>query len=233
MSTPIECDINKTASVERLLKVLAEGRDQQWYDTFYEDLKTASFACGQPQTSHGPDGFPYFELHLPKPNEPFESYCISSLADFLLENGLGVAINPSEGRADWVLSYGDILNLKLNGRFYTMPENDPLPEYEVLSEGEKVMIAQPSESYLPSVTRRILRSFLNYLGVSEPKALLLVRHVKGEPVSQLAFNIFPEDVESEEVYNYRLQQLCWFLPRHYIVVGFSKNDDAVRSFADL
>lgn len=231
--TPPPCDINKTSIISELIKTPRESRDEKWLESFYENVKTASFACGNPQTNHGPDGFPYFELHSPQPGTPFDSFCISNLTDYILQNGLGVVINPSENGADWVFSHGDILNLALNGEFFSPITNPPLAESEVLSASEEVMIAQPSESYLPLQTRSILKSFLTYLGVAEPKMMMIIRKREDSVTQELAFNVFPEDSSNNEEFNFKLQQICWFLPRHYIVVGFSKHTDIAANLAAI
>lgn len=231
--TPPPCDVNKTAIISDLLTVPQQSRDEQWFASFYENMKMASFACGNPQTNHGPDGFPYFELHTPQPGTPFDSFCINNIKEYIIENGLGIVLNPGENGADWVFSHGDILNLAISGEFYTPITNPPVPAEEVLEVKEEVMIAQPSESYLPAVTRSILKSFLKYLGVAEPKMMMIIRKREGEAIQELAFNLFPEDCANQEEFNFRLQQLCWFLPRHYIVVGFSKHMDIASSLAEL
>lgn len=84
-----ECDINKTNSIYELLNTLKEKRDKNWKSEFFENIKTASFRCGNPQVFLGPDKFPYFALHLPEANTSFESFCISNLKDdYLLKEGI-------------------------------------------------------------------------------------------------------------------------------------------------
>src|SRR4029078_5915006 len=114
-----ECDILKTQVILDLLSIPADKRDERWNQKFLTDIRTASFACTDPQIVKGPDGFPYFGLTTPEPGKPFTSYCIKNMAeDFLMDNGYGVVINPNENSADWVFSYGDIVNLQLNDVFY-------------------------------------------------------------------------------------------------------------------
>lgn len=61
---------------------------------------------------------------------------------------------PRGEDADWVFSYGDIVNLSLNQEIYSVPDHDPLPEYYATDEEEKVMIFQPSEEYLPGIVKK-------------------------------------------------------------------------------
>ncbi|MBL0316637.1 MAG: hypothetical protein IPP69_12945 [Flavobacteriales bacterium] len=105
---------------------------------FYENVQTASYACGSPQIFNGPDGFPYFVLRTPEANKPFESFCIRNMKDdFLLEIGCGVALNPTDNGVDWVFSYGDILNLHLNKEFFSKTDSVELQNVELLKRKRK------------------------------------------------------------------------------------------------
>ncbi|HMY85594.1 MAG: hypothetical protein KDC31_10765 [Saprospiraceae bacterium] len=235
MPEKIPCDVYQTMKVDQLLETPREVRDSVWRTEFFNAVTTACFKCGEPQMSHGPDGFPYFELHLPEPEESFESYCIHNLMDYLLEIGYGVVLNPKGEDADWVFSYGDIVNLSLNQEIYSVPDHDPLPEYYATDEEEKVMIFQPSEEYLPGIVKKMLHSFLTYLHVKEPSMLAFIRSggTENSGVTQLSFNIFPEDYGSEDEYLIRLKQLSWFLPRHYIITGVSRSNPITQYFEPL
>lgn len=229
-----ECDINKTAIISELLTTPISDRNEAWQKNFLSEVRTASFACGDPQISTGPDGFPYFVLKSPEPMQPFTSFCISNLKDnFVLDHGYGIVINPVGNGADWVFSYGDILNLQLNDEFFTVADHSLLQRSETTAADEEVLVGQPSESYLPLITRDIMRSFMEYIGVNQPQVLLLVQKKGEQAVQQLVFNIFPEDFASDEDLNFRMQQLSWFLPRHYIISSIPKSSSLKDNFADL
>ena len=229
-----ECDITKTQLMIDLFQIPKEQRDDNWKKTFYENVQTASYACGNPQTFTGPDGFPYFILKSPEPNKPFESFCIRNMKDdFLLDKGWGVVINPKENSVDWVFSYGDIVNLHLNKEFFTKTDNVKIQNEETLKKKEEVLIAQPSEAYLPKSTRLALKSFLQSIGIKKPKIMMVCRAIEGQVIQELAFNIFREDFQSIDQLNYRLGQISWFLPRHYIVLSLPKEANFTEGFADL
>lgn len=170
-------DLEKTQLIFGLIDVPRENRGEEWQKSFLENVVHASFRCGDPQVITGPDGFPYFQLLMPRPNEHFQCYVIDRMKDdFLLELGYGVVINPDKGQPDWVLSYRDILNLHLTESFYTTgstlfsgAKND-----ETIIKDEKVLIGQPSEFILPAMTRAILREFLINNGVKSPKSVINV-----------------------------------------------------------
>lgn len=235
-STPhgLECDIEKTQTIAQLLKIPIVQRDDSWYHTFYMNIPDASFACSNPQVLIGPDGFPYFILMIPEPNQPFESFCIRNMTDdFLLQRGWGVAINPAEKSADWVFSYGDIMNLNMNNEFFTEANRVVMKKEEIIKIDENILCAQPSDSYLPAQTRSVLRSFLIKSGLINPQIMMVSRSINGEVTQELVFNVFPEDFPSEERFNFRLQQISWFLPRYYMVLSISKNSELISNMTDL
>lgn len=229
-----ECDISKTQVMVDLFQIHHDKRDDAWHKSFYENVQTASYACGSPQILNGPDGFPYFVLRTPDENKPFESFCIKNMKDdFLLENGFGVVINPKDNGVDWVFSYGDILNLHLNKEFFSKTDNVEIKNEETLKKEDEILIAQPSESYFPKQSREILKKFLQSIGVKRPKLMMICRTIEGEIIHELAFNLFAEDFENIDQLNFRLKQISWFLPRHYIILSIPKNSELTIHFNDL
>ena len=96
--------------------------------------------------------------------------------------------------------------------FIQKKDSVELENVETIKKGEKILMAQPSESYLPTQTRQVLKSFLQSIGVKTPKLMMVCRTVNGQIIQELAFNIFAEDFPSTEHLNYRLQQISWFQP---------------------
>lgn len=224
VAAPYLGDLAKTGALYELISVPEADRGEDWSAAFLANLPAASFRCGNPQIIQGPDGFPYFQLFLPEPGVEFQCYVIDRMKDdFLLERGLGVAINPTNTGPAWVLSYGDVLNFHLHNEFYSTGETPFSKQLsdEVTESEEEVMIGQPSELLLPQLTRNILRDYLTSNGVDSPKVLLMMRRLNSGPgISQdLVFNITPQNFDSEETYRSVMQLLAWFLPRHYSFVG--------------
>jgi hypothetical protein len=221
-------DLEKTRVIYQLVKTPHNDRDAAWQQAFLSAVAQASFKCGNPQLISGPDGFPYFQLFLPEPNKEFKCYVIDHMKnDFLLDSGYGVVINPTAEQPDWVFTYGDIVNLRLNQMFYTSEKTaftKNAQHDEVLKESEEVLIGQPSESLLPIATRQVLKSFLQTQGVSTPKILLMQRKNKStfEITQDLVFNLTPENFDNEEHYRTVMQHLGWFLPRQYAYAGMSE-----------
>ena len=229
-----ECDISKTQIMVELFSVPKMQRDDKWKQSFLEGVQTASFACANPQITIGPDGFPYFTLSTPEPNTSFESFCIRNMKDdFLLERGFGITINPKENSVEWVFSYGDILNLHLNKEFYSTTSNAEIKNEDTIAKGEEILIAQPSETYLPKEARAVIKKHLQANGIKQPKIMMICRKVEGVIVQELAFNIFREDFSSTDQLNHLMLQISWFLPRHYIILSLPKNSNLTKKFDNL
>ncbi len=236
-----ECDINKTHIVVALFKVPKAQRDNQWRQEFYEQVATASFACAAPQTLTGPDGFTYFILRTPEPGEPFESFCIRNMKnDFLLERGWGVVFNPAADKtADWVFTHGEIVNLHLNNHFISVIDNRDTQNIEftknvgIIKKEEKVMIAQPSETFLPKTTRAALSKFLQSKGIKNPKVMMICSQSDGKVIRKLALNISPENYPVVTQLDYLMQQVGWFLPNDYLLVPLSEKSSLAKDFYAL
>ena len=228
-----DCDLEKAYIIEDLFQVPMENRDEFWQEEFLDAVPTASFACREPQVLVGPDGFPYFALYSPTPGEPFESFCIQNLLDdVLLDNGIGVAVNPTNEGVDWVFSYGDLVNLRLRSEFYT-PAPPMLSPNGDENDANPMIIAQPSEDILPKVARQALRNFMQQRGVDKPMVFLLTQTTEQDILESLVFNVFEEDFETTEAFNNVMQYLPWFLPRHYFLSRVPKDPYWITHFANL
>lgn len=211
-----------TAVIDQLLRVPREERDDEWVGSFLTHVATASFVCGDPQVIQGPDNFPYFQLFIPEANKPFQCYVLEHmLDDFLLDNGLGVALEPKAGEVEWVLSYGDLLHYSVH-RTFAIP-NDHLfgrggEGDETISSDEQVLVGAPSELILPLKARAVIREFLKAQGIQEPKVCLMDRSTYGKG-QDLVFNLTPWQFETEAHYRAVMQALGWFLPRYYSYTG--------------
>ena len=240
-SNRTECDINKTYQVVALLKVPRDDRDANWYHAFYDNVANASFAGGTPQLLTGPDGFPYFILRSPQENQPFESFCIQNMKDdFLLEKGWGVVFNPAEDKsADWVFTYGDIMNFHINYRFKSPVAGAAIKSVAFngnvgkTTQEQQVMIGQPSQTYLPGHTRNALKKFLQSKGIRKPAVMLVSSYEEGQTARRLALNIAPENYPDGAQLDHLMQQVGWFLPNDYILMPVSKKSELAKGFNDL
>jgi len=230
---------NTAQLVTGLLQVDKGKRDEPWRLAFHQHVQTASFECGEPHIMTGPGGFSFFVLKTPEQGRSFEAICIHDLKGFLLEKGLGVAINPTDTGAEWLFSYGDIVNLHINNGFIMdtatadIQHIEMTKRVEVIKKGEDIMLAQPSGKYLPAPARTAIKKCLHEKGIKAPKILLLCRKKDGRMIEELAFNIYPADFPSVQQRDEAMQAIAWFLPSHYSVVSFHEAGWMTKYFEPL
>lgn len=215
-------DLEKTITINQLMGTAFSERDEQWRDQFLNHIDGANLKLGEPEVAISKDGFPYIQLQTVSTGESFQAFVIKNQLDTILEQGFGIAINAHLNRPDWIFSYGDLVNLKLNGSFYTDNKvfSDP-KEYLGIDKDEKILVGQPSEEIFPNFLRRQIREFLQYSGIKNPKIMLIARNYTDEErASQdLVFNIIPAQFPSEKDFNTIMNTIQWFLPKHYSFFG--------------
>lgn len=243
-STPC---VEKVQKLATLFTIPSDSRDDLWRSVFYANVTEASLKMNSPNVKKGPDGFSYLHLTVPVSNEPFAAYSIEMLREFLITNAVGVVIESSENSVEWVFSHGDILNLHLNGEYYSQIENvgdrigvvsDENSTTEnnniVIKAGSEILVGAPSESYLPIATRNALRSFMELSGVINPKVTLLARKPNvedgkvGVTNKELCFYCEEENISltaKKDINIIYKEGVPWFLPRHYQILYVDRDDD--------
>lgn len=222
-------EFDVTGRVYRLLDVPQERRDEVWREGFLADLPRALFVF-EPGF-RGPDGFPYRVFRrIPEGATEFAGGSIRRHAPEIMDALEGVAVEPRENGADWVLSFGDLACDRMFGRFspplgWTTSRPDA-PVTETLQEAEEAMIGSPNIEYLPEHVRFGVGHYLRAFGVVRPRALLVMR---GNGDRSLVFNLLPRDVPDEREREAVLQRIFWYLPKGYLVLG---TEDLARS-ADI
>jgi len=229
--TPYQGDMAKTDALYKLFAVPRERRDENWMKLFTANVGDAGFRCGEPQVIQGPDGFSYFILYLPNQYQPFQAFVIRRMKDdFLLEAGYGIVIDPKGQYADWVFSYGDIVNFHINGEFYT---STPTPEQTDEEFLQGVAVSEITEKYLPKLTRAVIRDFLRSQKIMTPRVLLFSKVIEGVNVQRLAFDLYPKDFPTNRHFDFTMNHLAWFLPRHYKIIQLPAANNWQHSFTNL
>ena len=214
-------DLEKTVSLNALVEVPFEQRDQQWVEDFLSNIDQANLKLGNPEVVIASDGFPYIQLQTVITDESFQAFVISKQLATILMQGFGIVINPQNERPDWVFSYGDICNYELNDSFYT--DNSIFSknkEQVVIGQDEKILIGQPSDVILPKYLKNQLREFLTHAGIKAPKAMMIARDFENEETvkQDLVFNFTPQDFDSEKSFQQVATTIGWFLPKHYSIL---------------
>jgi hypothetical protein len=227
----MKCDISKVDKMIQLFKVPNPRRDINWRNDFYNTVIDASFAAGNPQLIIGPDGFPYFSIFTPQPNVPFDSFCICNLLDKLINDGIGIAINPNNINVDWIFSYGDLISYRYLGSFEV--DQTKLPPQEIhIPKGQAIVAGQPSEEYLPKIVRDNLRKFMETrLKIKHPGVFLFYKPGASRP--DLVFSIFSDDYKNELMFRQIIKLISWYLPKHYPIIAIPKKSELANLFEPL
>src|SRR5690606_2988269 len=117
-----------------------------WRDRFLGNIAGANLKLGDPEVILSNDGFPYVQLQTVKNDESAQAYVIEHQLEVLLEQGIGVVVNAHLEQPDWVFSYGDLVNLKQCGSYYTDKSFFSNPkQYNSIGQDEDILVGQPSE----------------------------------------------------------------------------------------
>jgi len=224
-------DLEKTSQLELLFTVPREQRNADWIRAFYEAAAEASLAAREQQTIVGPDGFRYFALYMPPSRQEFDAFCILHLLDVCLSSGMGCVIHPDQSPPQWVFTYGNLWSLRSYSTFdATQPQSESRP---ALGAGRTVLMAAPSDKFLPAFARDVLKRYLQQVGVKTPR-VLLINDAQGTPSQSLAFDFYPEDFTNRDIFDAVMNRLKnWFLPPHYGLVGLPKNSQYETHFVPL
>jgi hypothetical protein len=193
-----------TRIVHALLDVPKPERNQAWSEQFLAHVGNAAFFARDPCIIQGAD-MPHFVLHSTPGALAFPTLVLHHMMDdFLLEQGLGVVINPHGQDSDWAFTFGDLLNFHLHGWFYPAEAGEQAPV--------KPLSAQ---ARLPEPARNALRAFLERLGVAAPRVMFAACDHAGPGSLELVFGFSPQEFKSMDDFRFAMNRIAWFLPRNY------------------
>jgi hypothetical protein len=228
-------DLEQTHALAKLFEVEADQRDDAWQQKFYAAVPEATLMAFDPHVSQGPDMFPYFALAIPDPG-PVTPFCIAHILDDVLNNGYGAVIwgdSSRSGAPEWVFSYGDLLSYSMHGQVDTGRAQAAAPAPEVAGKARQVLVASPSEEYLPARARRAMGGYVRqYIHLPHPK-IALVTDPKLNPAQSLMINLTLGQYDGDErTLHAAIGYLRWFLPHSYSLMPMPDDwDDS--NFAPL
>ena len=102
-------------TIAELLKQSESLRDEAWEQQFLNQLPSLRFQVLEAQVQQGPDGWPYLFVEIQQDSEGGEQF--SDIQNWLLNQGVGLAINPLRSPPDYVLPYGQLWLYQTTGKF--------------------------------------------------------------------------------------------------------------------
>lgn len=213
-------DLDRTQEIAGLFDTEPDQRDDAWREQFYAAVPEATLMAFDPQVAQGPDMFPYFELAIPDPG-PVTPFCITHILDDCLNQGFGATVwldSSRSGEPEWVFTYGDLLSYHLFGNF-AGGEPPAAPELGTPT-GSQVLVASPSEAYLPTRTRKVMGSYMRHFYQHPDPKIAMVIDQRLNPAQNLMVNLTLEQYDGDQTkLSAAVRYLTWFIPRSYSLLA--------------
>lgn len=217
MNTPTS--VSATQELRALLEIEHANRRASWYNCLANCLPYAIFTSGEPEIIFNPAGLTFYNLEL---TDLFEehplitNYTIPELIDtFLINEGVGIAIETRNPKQAIDLSYGDILGFHLY-RTFAEPENHIFdtnkPHASIIREGIDILISDVPKQILPTTSIELLEAIMQRYGLNNPEVKLI--YLPETEQHELVFSIDKNQLAPSKIQTL-LQKLGWFLPRYY------------------
>ncbi|KTD46198.1 hypothetical protein [Legionella quateirensis] len=211
--------VTATQELRALLEIEHANRRAAWYHCLTNCLPYAVFTSGEPEIIFNPAGLTYYNLELTSIVEDRSNitiYTIPELIDtFLINEGVGIAIEARNPKQAIDLSYGDILGFHLY-RTFSEPEdhvfNTNKPQVSIIREGMDILISDVPKQILPTASIELLEAIMQHYGLKEAKVKLL--YLPETDQHELVFSIDKNQLEPSKT-QALLQKLGWYLPRYY------------------
>lgn len=190
-------------------------RDGNWEKNFFEVFVSSLIDIGEGASKLGPDQWPYlFARSSPAAKEP-----VIKVLGWLSQRGIGLVLNGEKPVPDYIFTYGMIWNFVQHGQFLTPISPETKSKTVDFAAGQKIMAGPPSDDYLPSFVRSILKHFFVDQGILSPKILVTSPNQKD---FDLCFSLESLGSPVESEHEGILEAVSWFLPAHYSLVLVSE-----------
>jgi len=221
--------VSATQELRALFEITKPNRQAAWHNRLMTCLPHAIFTSGEPEIIFNPAGLTYYNLALTEPlsetDNGITSYTIPELIDsFLINEGVGIAIETQTPERAIDLSYGDVLGFHLY-RTFAEPEVHPFktdkPRVRLIREGANIVISDVPAQILPTTTINLLEAIMHHLGINDPKIKLVF--LPETEQHELVFSIDTHQFDTSKI-QALIQKLGWFLPRYYSYLACDLNE---------
>ena len=209
--------------MDSILKRAPESRDDEWEKAFLHIFPESRLRILEETPTQGPDGFPYLMVSIDhEGTEP-----TAKVLDWLSDKGIGLVVNPFGTMPDYVFTYGQVWNFKERGVFNSEFDATRLGQFK-LEKGQKIHVGEPTQEYLPTYIREILRAFFSNMGKKSVKILMMSEDRKHY---DLCISLESLGSPKKEEHRGILEAISWFLPGHYSLAMVSEK--GMPDFFDL
>jgi hypothetical protein len=221
--------VSTTKELKALIEIDNTNRQAAWHDRLITCLPHAIFTSGEPEIIFNPAGLTYYNLELtetiPEKDSGITSYTIPQLVDtFLINEGVGIAIEARSPRRAIDLSYGDVLGFYLY-RTFAEPEDHPFktdkPRARIIREGTDILISDVPSQILPATSIKLLEAIMQHFDINNSKIKLV--YLPETEQHELVFSIDKNQFSPSNT-QALVQRLGWFLPRYYSYLACDLNN---------
>ncbi|MEZ5873557.1 MAG: hypothetical protein R3D30_01595 [Hyphomicrobiales bacterium] len=208
-------------TLRRLLEIERQQRDSDWAKALVAELLTTPLAICEPQVDRGPDGFLYLGLAL---EDAENQTTLADVFSYCTETAhCGLVLFRDTARADppeWVFSLGDLWSLRMFGSIDGDPNDlaalaEANREPSAEGQDQQVLLAAPSETYLPEPMKQALTDFLvDILELPEAPDIGLLVVPSLAPPQNLLLKLGAASFRDAAHQDAVLHAVSWFLPRH-------------------
>ena len=221
--------IAATQELRALFEITKTNRQSAWHTRLITCLPHAIFTSASPEIIFNPAGLTYYNLVLaqttPENDGAITHYTLPDLIDtFLINEGVGVAIEAHNPAQAIDLSYGEVLGFYLH-RTFAEPEDHPFktdkPHARTIRAGTDILINDVPEQILPSASVKLLDAIMRHFGIKNPQIKLV--YLPETQQYELVFSIDTELFSPSKTQTL-IQKLGWFLPRYYSYLACDLNN---------
>lgn len=211
------------SDLQSLLLVAPEARDIHWENRFFNSLVNTNVNVLSADPQIGPDSWPYLMTEFSEA----ATESVQRIIHWLHDKGIGLVLNPAKDYPDYVFTYGMIWFFKETGYFYKTADEIKIGVVEI-KENSNCYYGAPTEEYLPSYVRKILKDFFLDQGLLGVKILMVSTDNK-----HFDFAISLESIGNppEKEHQGIAEAISWFLPPHYSILLISEKN--LPKFIDL
>ena len=217
--------------LKALFEITNTNRRTAWHHRLIACLPHAVFSAGKPEIIYNDSGLTYYNLELDedisKSSENANRYTVPELIDtFLINEGVGIAIEARNPERAIDLSYGDVLGYHLY-RTFAEPDDHPFktdkPRAQRIREGADILINHVPAEVLPAASIKLFEGIMAHFAINDPQIKLI--YLPETDQHELVFSVNKEQLSPRKTQTL-MQTLGWFLPRYYSYLATDMNDIA-------
>lgn len=220
LSDNLSPSLDAENNLKNHLQTNEQDRDFSWDEKFFKLLSLSRVSLISMEPQQGPDHWPYIFCSSATDQKALQVDSSQKVLRWLSEKGIGLVVNPDrKPYPDFVFSYGMIWYFRETGFFMNPPQKQNVSTSLTANAENKWFTGAPSENYLPTYVRGVLKNFFADQLKHNVKIMMLSADQKNY---DLAISIESLGNPPQSEHAQAAEALAWFLPPHYTVALVSE-----------